>query len=282
MATAMVNGVTLHYEEVGSGQPIVFTPGGRWGREYHRPLAELMASHCRGIIYDRRSCGQSDVVIGGEGSEAEICADDLAELIRQLGIAPAYVCEYAGARVGLLLAMRHPEVVKALLLGWPCGGSVAAQRLGNGQYGAFIEAAEQGGMAAVVEKPFIRSEGAEENPTSRERLLAMDVQEFIRVMRGWQAYFTNSANLPIAGIPATEEQVASIRTPTVIVAGDDDVHTLTSARTLHRLIPDSEYHDPPIPDDVWKKARGTPNAPQVQAESAGPIFLDFLRRLEAK
>ena len=283
MATVAVNGITLEYEEMGSGAPIVFTAGGRWGREYHRPIAELMAPHYRAIIYDRRNCGRSDIDISGEGSEAEIWAEDLAELIRQLGIAPAYVCEYGGCRLGPLLAIRHPEVVKALLLGWPCGGKYPAQRLSQGIYGVLADAAEQGGMAAVLEKPFIRAEGAEENPVSRERLLAMDVQEFIRVIRGWQAHLANSADLPMAGSPATEEQVASIRVPTVIIAGDDEIHTLTCAQMLHRLIPNSEYHDPPLSGEEFTRMQGGfPNAREVQAESAAPIFLDFLRRLESK
>ena len=284
MATMMVNGCTIHYEAMGSGPPIVFTSGGRWGRNYHRPLAERMSINYRGIIYDRRNTGDSDVFIAGEATEAEIWADDLAELIRQLGIAPTYLCEYAGCRTTLLLAIRHPELVKALLLGWPASGKEAAKGLGLRIYGQFIEAAEKGGMDAVVNTDwkFTFVEGLAENPSSRDRLLAMDVQEFIHVMRRWHSAFTEGADLSIAGMPATEEQVASIQAPTMIVSGDDDVHTLATAQKLHRLIPNSEHHAPPIPGDEWKKARGTLLAPQLQAQTAAPIFLDFLQRLEAR
>ena len=282
MTTTVVNGCMIHYEQIGSGPPIVFTSGGRWGREYHRELAELMADHYQMTIYDRRNTGAADVVIGGADSEAELWAEDLAELIRQLGVAPVYIGEYAGGRTALVMTIRHPELVKALLIGWPAGGPVASERLGNNFYKEWIEAAEKGGMQAVVEASRF-AEPVTQNPANRERLLAMNPQEFIRDVGRWLDCFVNkSVNLTLAGCLATDEEIASIRVPTVIVSGDDDVHTVSSAHRLHRLIPNSEHHDPPIPDEDWKKARGTPLAHTLQAKSSAPIFLDFLRRLEAK
>ena len=91
MAITVVNGCTIHYEEMGSGQPIIFTPGGRSGKEVVRPVAERMASHYRTVIYDRRNCGASDVIIAGNGSDQILWAEDLAQLIQQLGLGPAYV-----------------------------------------------------------------------------------------------------------------------------------------------------------------------------------------------
>ena len=143
MPTRMVNGCTIHYEETGSGVPIFFTPGGRSPKAIMRPIAERLAPDYRTIIYDRRNCGASDIVITGEESEQEIWAEDLARLIKELGLAPAYLSGWsAGCRVSILTAIRHPEVVKGLLLGWVTGGAVAAERLAYNYCGQFIEAAE--------------------------------------------------------------------------------------------------------------------------------------------
>lgn len=51
-----------------------------------RLLAERLAAtgRYRVIIYDRRNCGASDVIIAGEKPEHEIWADDIAELLRHL------------------------------------------------------------------------------------------------------------------------------------------------------------------------------------------------------
>ena len=282
MPTIVVNGCTIHYEETGSGVAIVFTPGGRSPKSIMRPVAECMAPRYRVVIYDRRNCGASDIVIAGEESEQEIWADDLAQLIKQLNMAPAYIGGWsAGCRVSLLTAIRHPEAVKGLLLGWVTGGPVAAERLAHQYYGQMIEAAQRGGMGAVAETPYF-AERITENPANLERLLSMDVQEFIGVMSRWSAFFTESASLPVIG--ATEEQLASIKVPTVIVAGDDDVHTLTAAEALHRLVADSEFHDPVIQRDEWDRLwGGQPEAlAQLRAERAAPIFMKFLERVEAK
>lgn len=131
MATIIVNSCTLHYQEMGSGLPIVFTPGGRASKHIMRPVAEAMSPQYRTVIYDRRNCGASDVTISGDESEQEIWAEDLAQLIQQLDIGPAYLGGWsAGCRVSLLTAIRHPELVRGLLLGWVTGGAVGSRAFG--------------------------------------------------------------------------------------------------------------------------------------------------------
>lgn len=282
MPTKLVNGCTIHYEEMGSGAPIFFTPGGRAPGEIMRPIAEHLAPDYRTVIYDRRNCGVSDIIIAGEDSEQEIWAEDLAGLIKELGLAPAYLSGWsAGCRVALLTAIRHPEVVRGLLLGWVTGGAVAAERLAYNYYGQFIEAAEQGGMAAVAETPYF-AERISENPANRHRLISMDVQDFVTVMSRWSAFFTQGAGSPVIG--ATEEQLAAIRVPTTIVAGDDEVHTLAAAQALHKILPNSEFHDPVISREEWDPLfEGPPEQlARVRAERAGPKFTEFLARVEGK
>ncbi|MCZ6615362.1 MAG: alpha/beta hydrolase [Chloroflexi bacterium] len=279
MATIVVNSCTLHFQEMGSGLPIVFTPGGRGAMNIMRPVAEAMAPDYRSFIYDRRNCGASDITISGEESEQEIWADDLAQFIKQLDIGPAYLGGWsAGCRVSLLTAIRHPELVRGLLLGWVTGGAVAAERLAYQYYGQFIEAAQTGGMAAVVTTPYF-TERITENSANRERLLSMDVQEFIRVMSRWSMFFTEGADLPVIG--ATEEELASIQVPTVIIAGDDDIHTLPAAQALHRILPNAQFHSPVIQRDEWDRLwEGPPEAlAQARAERAAPIFKEFLQQL---
>lgn len=282
MPTKMINGCTIHYEEMGSGVPIFFTPGGRSPRAIMRPIAERLAPGNRTVIYDRRNCGASDIVIAGVESEQEIWAEDLARLIKELGLAPAYLSGWsAGCRVSLLTAIRHPEVVKGLMLGWVTGGAVAAERLAYNYYGQFIEAAEQGGMAAVAETPFF-AERISENSANRDRLLSMDVQEFAAVMGRWSAFFIKGADSPVIG--ANEEQLAAIKVPTTIVSGDDDVHTLLAAQTLHSILPNSEFHDPVIPREEWDGLFDGPpeQLAKVRAERTSPIFREFLARVEEK
>ena len=281
MATALINGCNIWYEMAGSGQAIVFTPGGRSPGSMMSTIADEMSSDYLTVIHDRRNCGASDVIIAGEGSDQEIWADDMAEMIRQLNIGSAYLSGWSsGCRLSILTAIRYPELVKGLLLGWVTGGATAAERLAYQYYGQFIEAAEAGGMEAVSATEFF-AERIAQNPGNREKLLNMDPGEFISVMSRWSTFFTEGAHLPVIG--ATEEELGAIKVPTVIVAGNDEVHTLTAAQNLHRLLPQSEFHDPPISTDEWDRLWVGPpeDLARVRAERAAPIFREFLARVEA-
>lgn len=145
MAVTSIRGVQINYEMLGSSGPWVsLTPGGRAGLEGVRVLGERLAdAGFRVLLHDRRNCGASDVVIAGEESEQEIWADDLNELLGQLDARPAIVGGgSAGCRLSLLLAIRHPDAVRGLVLWWVTGGRIAAERLGHNYYTQFIELGE--------------------------------------------------------------------------------------------------------------------------------------------
>ncbi len=279
MPDAVVDGLKLVYEELGSGTPIVWLQGGRSGRDLMRPIAGALSTQNRCIIYDRRNCGDSDILIAGEKSEQEIWADELAALIDKLGIGQAYLGGWsAGCRVALLTAIRHPRVVRGLLLGWVTGGTAAAQQLARQYYGQFIEAAQKGGMQAVVETPFF-AERCAANPGNRGRLLSMQPDEFISTMQRWERFFSEGGDLPVIG--ATEQELASIKAPAAIVAGDDDVHPTSAAQNLHRILPNSQYTAPPIAKAEFDAFPSPEERDRVRAERSAGIFSKFLEGVEA-
>ena len=244
-----VNGVNLFYEEYGKGPTVILTPGGRVDREGLRPIAALLSSKCRVILHDRRNCGRSDVVIGGELSEQHLWAEEMAGLLQQIDAAPAYaVGGSAGSRTSLTLTVRHPEVVKGVFIWEVSGGPKSAEATSPNYYGQFIDAAEQGGMAAVVETEFF-AQRIKDNPANRERLLAMDPAEFCSVMGRWRASY--SVPNPVSDL--TEEQLASIRCPVVMFRGNtpDEVHHVSAAEAAHRLIPNSELRPSAWTHEEW-------------------------------
>ncbi len=276
MPSLIVNGAKIEYEDIGQGLPIILTPGGRSDMSTVRGLANHLSPNYRVIIYDRRNCGASDVVISGALSESDIWAEDLNEMLKQLGAYPAYVGgNSAGQRASLLLAIRHPEAVRGLLLWNITGGSVAAEQLGYNYYGQFIEIAETYGMQGIIESDFF-AERIKNNASNLERLKSMDTQNFIDVMQNWRSFFT--ADTPIIG--ATEAQLMKIDVPTVIIPGteNDPVHPRTVGENLHKILPNAELH-PPIwsPEEYDTLRLEDPSAFQeIGHDRRAPIFLDFL------
>lgn len=250
MPEAQVRGVTLNYEIIGDHGPfIALTPGSRRSYDEFVPLARLLAKQgYRVLLHDRRNCGRSDVGIEARGSEHEVWADDLNELCQTVGAKEVYAGgASAGARLALLFALRHPSTVKGLVLWRVTGGQHAVQKLAQQYYGAFIELAKSGGMAAVCGSEHF-GECIKARPSNRDRLMAMKPEDFIAVMNSWRENFLAASELPVVG--ATEEQLRGLRISVCIVCGNDKVHTPSAARKAAKLIPGTEFHD----DVVEKRA----------------------------
>jgi pimeloyl-ACP methyl ester carboxylesterase len=241
--TAKVNGISMNYEVFGNSGPwVALSPGGRREGAAAAGLARKMAAagH-RVVIFDRRNCGGSDVSIGGDRSESELWADDLHQLLTQLGALPVVAGGgSSGCRLAVLLALRYPKDVAALLLWRVTGGKHACDMLAHQYYGAFVEAAEAGGMKAVCKTEHFAACIAA-NPRNRDYLMSFKVEDFVRRMRDWAGYFLRDADLPIIG--ATEQDLKSLRIPACVVPGNDWRHNPKVAERAIALIPTSELHD---------------------------------------
>ena len=181
MPVTHVRGVDIRYEILGERGPFVaLQPGGRRAGVSLKPLAEKIAeAGYRVVVYDRRNCGASSIAIAGD-SENEEWAEDLHELLRKIDAPPAYIGgSSSGCRLALILALRHPEDVRGLLLWRVTGGRHAAVHLANQYYTSHIEAAKAGGMAAVCRLDHWK-EVIGHNPASRDALMAMPDEPQLR------------------------------------------------------------------------------------------------------
>lgn len=277
MPVATIRGISMNYDVLGGDGPwVALSPGGRNAMESVRSLAQRIADEgYKVIIFDRRSCGKTDVVIEGDQSEYEIWADDLYELLTQLGALPVIAGgSSSGCRLSLLLALRHTEAVNALLLWRMTGGRFAATRLSEKYYGQYIRIARDGGMAAICETEEF-AERIADNRSNRDRLMAMEPDRFIAVMSHWDSFFEAGADLPVLGV--TEAELRSISVPTCIVRGNDNTHPPAVADTAHDYIAGSEIH---TLMDEFRDMDTTPfeEWDAKEAELAD-IFLGFLNKL---
>jgi pimeloyl-ACP methyl ester carboxylesterase len=114
-ATLKVPGATLYYEVWGSGPLLLVIPGGPQDAGVFADLARALQDRYTVVPFDPR--GNSRSVVDGEPAELSLDqqADDAAALIRHLD-GPAYVFGTSGgAQIGLNLAARHPDLVRALV-----------------------------------------------------------------------------------------------------------------------------------------------------------------------
>lgn len=244
------DGVHLHYQVWGDSGPwLALVSGGRRSGAEFEPLAGLLAARgFRVLLHDRRNTGASDVLIEGDLGEEEIWADDWAQLLRHVHAAPAFVGGgSSGARLAVLTHLRHPGLVRALLLLRITGGAFTAGRLPETYYGQFIRAAEQGGMAAVCATPFYQERIAAK-PANRARLMGMAAPQFIAVMRHWLQVFLQGPREPMLGM--SNEALQTLRVPTWLVPGNDQTHVARHGREVAALIAACELFELPVTDQA--------------------------------
>ncbi|MDP9238987.1 MAG: alpha/beta hydrolase [Chloroflexota bacterium] len=134
MPTARVNDCNLYYEihepreadareRARSLPPLLFINGlgGHLGEIPH--LIEAYGRRVRMAVFDSRGCGRSEKPDGDYSIPG--FADDAAALLDALGIASAVV--YGSSMGGMIaqeLVLRHPEKVRALILGCTTAGAI--------------------------------------------------------------------------------------------------------------------------------------------------------------
>ena len=100
-------------------------------------------------------------------------------------------------------------------------------------------------MAAVCATEEYK-ERFKENPANLDKMMEMDARKYIAVISHWLALFEDVAHLPVMGI--SEDQLRAIKVPTMIIPGNDLVHSSSSAKVAHEMIDGSELHQLPVTD----------------------------------
>jgi len=112
---ADVNRLHLYYEIHGTGRPLVLLHGGLGAIEMFGPNLTALAKNHRVIAVDLQGHGRTADI--DRPLSVQFMADDIAALIKQLGIGPTDIMGYSlGGGVALQTAIRHPEVVSRLVV----------------------------------------------------------------------------------------------------------------------------------------------------------------------
>ncbi|WP_431975046.1 alpha/beta fold hydrolase [Micromonospora haikouensis] len=115
MSYAEVNGLRLWHEVRGSGRPLVLLHGGYGTAESFAPLLPAFAGRRRVVTVDLQGHGRTADV--DRPLRFESMADDVAALIRHLGLGEADVLGYSlGGGVALRVAIQHPALVRRLVV----------------------------------------------------------------------------------------------------------------------------------------------------------------------
>lgn len=255
MPKVTVDGTTLRYEILGSGDPVILTPGGRMSMDVPglRPLAERLAERMTVILWDRPNTGGSDFNFSGR-TESAMSSDHMAGLIKHLDVGPTVIAGgSSGSRVSILCASRHPEVAKRVVVWMMSGGLFGTTVLGHYVH-PFVNEALVGGMESVAKMPQW-AENLAANPSGRDQLLAMNTEEFIEVMLRWMLAYIPHPDEPLPGV--SNDEIAAVKAPTLIFAnGKGDLyHPYETSVAVYEQIEGAVLAKPPWGDNEFLEAR---------------------------
>ena len=206
---APVNGLNLYYETHGHGgpAPLVLLHGGLGAIEMFGPVLGALAAGRQVIGVDLQAHGRTADVDRPLSYAA--LADDVAALIRHLGLAQADVLGYSlGGGVALQTALRHPAVVRKLVL-------VSTPYARQGWHAENLAGMNQMSAAAA---PFL----AQTPMYHQYAALAPRVDD-------WPVLLDKLGNLMRADYDWSAD-LAGLQAPTLLVVGDYD-----SVRTAHAV-----------------------------------------------
>ena len=112
---AAVNGLQLYYEIYGNGEPLVLLHGGLGAIEMFGANLPALAQTRQVIAVDLQGHGRTADI--DRPLNVAFMADDIAALLKQLGIQQADIMGYSlGGGVAFQTAIRHPQVVRKLVV----------------------------------------------------------------------------------------------------------------------------------------------------------------------
>ena len=249
------NGVELHYIEKGRGEPLVLLHGGTGDYRSWNPQVEALAPDFRVISYSRRYHYPNQNPLNITNHSAHVEADDLAAFLKRLQLKKVHlVGQSYGAFTALMFAIKHPEMVRTLVLSEP----PVHQLIRSSSDG---EAVYQDFMARTWRPAAEAFRRGEDRRASEILALGIsgiktsDLPPAVQAARAQNPLSMKSLALSSDPFPnISGEELKRLKMPVLILTGENTVriHELVN-RELARLLPNAKEVMVP------KSRHGTPS-----------------------
>ncbi|GII78954.1 alpha/beta hydrolase [Sphaerisporangium rufum] len=231
---AGINGITVTYEDEGTGPALLLVHGHPFDRSMWAPqVAEFAASGYRVIVPDLRGYGQSTVVPGT--TPFPVFAADLAALLDHLGVAGVVVGGLSmGGQIAMEFCRRHPGRMRGLLL----ADTSAPAETPEGREARYVMAERllaegMGPYAEEVLGMMVAPATVTGRPQVARHVLAM--------MRAAPPAGAAAALRGRAERDDHTATLAGLTVPATVVVGREDAYTpVADAEFMARTIPDAD------------------------------------------
>jgi len=208
---AEVNGLNMYYEVHGTGRPLVLLHGAYMTIEAMGEILPKLAETRRVIAVELQGHGRTADV--DRPLSYEQMADDVAALLGHLGGDDADVFGFSmGGGVALQVAIRHPDVVRKLVV---ASASYASDSMHPELLEMIPTITPEAFAGSPIEEAYLRTApNPDDFPTLVAKLKRLDMEPF-----AWPP-----------------EDIRGIAAPTLLIVGDSDAVRLEHVVELFRLL----------------------------------------------
>jgi pimeloyl-ACP methyl ester carboxylesterase len=241
MPTARASdGVELHYEAAGQGAPVLFIHEFAGDHRSWAAQVDHFARSNRCITFAARGYPPSEVPTDVSAYSQARAVEDAVQVLAAAAVEKAYVVGLSmGGFAALHLVLQHPERVSAAVIAGVGYGSQPEKREQfRRESNAIAEAFERDGSARVAESYAVGP--------ARVQLQNKKPDTWMEFATALAQHDATGAALTMRGVQAARpslydltEQLRAIRTPLLIIAGDEDEGSLEASLMLKRAIPTS-------------------------------------------
>lgn len=265
MPTALVNGITVGFDDLGEGpDTLLLVHGHPFDRSMWAPqLHAAREAGWRVVAPDLRGYGASEVVPGK--TPLDVFAFDLAALLDQLGVGAVAIGGLSmGGQIVMEFARQYPRRVRGLILAatFPQPETPEGRRNRNAMADRLLREGMRGYADEVLPR-MLAPRSIEALPATAAHVSSM--------MRATSPAGAAAALRGRAERPDYEATLAGIEAPALVVVGSEDAFTTRAdAERMHSLLRASEL--------VWLEGVGhMPNLERPAAFNAA--LVRFLGRL---
>jgi pimeloyl-ACP methyl ester carboxylesterase len=237
-----VRGARVHYQLAGTGRPLLLLHGLVGSGRNWRQNIGFLSRYASVYAIDLFNMGESERVLGLDAS-LEATADRIVALMDALVLDSADIAAHShGGAIAMMLAARHPDRVRKLILFAPanpfCDAGRHLIRFYNTRTGAWFarripmlpRMLHATALARMYGDPARVAEGTLETYTDG-MLVPGTVDHVLRIVAGWYDDM-RSLRLALASLASK---------PALLIWGDRDrAVTLPSAERLQRMMPNSK------------------------------------------
>ncbi len=213
---ADVHGAQLYYEITGAGYPLVLLHAGIADSRMWDVQFPVFAEEFLTVRYDMRGFGRSAM------PSHEFCLyEDLAGLLDALGLDSAMLVGLSlGGSTAIDFTLAHPDRVDALVACAPSLSGFPWSNLALEGWGAIDDAIERGDKAAAIELDLhMWVDGPSRQPDQMDESVREQVREMLTPLYDTPEGSGAEQRLD----PPAIGRLAEIKTPTLIVVGDQDM-----------------------------------------------------------